>query len=496
MKAIIDRRNYNPLYWHLKPLLKDKSIRYIYIEGGSSASKTYTICQVLTELLLECAWSTYVVRKQNVDIKDTIYKSFKLAAKKLKLLPFLQTIEGCIRKADKTAEIRFDGLDGEENVKGLEDIMFVYMNEFSQFMELENDQMRKRLRGKENQKFIYDWNPISSELWIYKNLIDIDIWTDLPLKVQDCPSIFSGLDPEYSFKRINAAGDSIWIKTTYRDNWWIMGRPDGKAGFKDTHTLAAYEFDRIHKPNYYRIYANGDRGVIRTGGEFWKHFNEIKHVAAFGYEPGFPIHVSLDNNVIPYVTQSLWQTDGKTIRQIMELPCESPYNNAVKAAIKLAAYLRSISYADIVYIYGDPSAHSRTTIDVNNSSFFDKFIETLRSCGFLVVSRVERSAPRVAMSASFINDIYEFEYQGFSIQISDKCKTSINDYVSVQEDSRPGNVGGMVKFKVTDKVTKKTYEPIGHFSDAKRYFICKLLKNEFDKYCAKGNGRNATVGGR
>jgi hypothetical protein len=379
--------------------------------------------------------------------------------------------------------VRFRGLDDEENIKGIEAFNVVYMNEWNQFSEGQWGQLRKRLRGRDNQKFICDWNPVSSKLWQYENWIDKDEWIDLPLAVPGCPSKHSSLNSDFAFKRINKKGDSIWIKVTYRDNFWIIGHPSGKGGYVDQHILDDFEKDRIYKPNLYRIYANGERGVIRTGGEFWKQFNESKHVAPVKVEPT-TIHVSCDENVNPYVTVSCWQIVDKNIRQVHELPCKSPDNNAPKAAGRLIRWLKNINYTDVVYIYGDPSANSRSTVDQNNASFFDKFIAELKAAGFHVVSRVRRSHPQVALSAAFINDIYEYEHDGFSITIGDNCSVSIDDYISAKEDKD----GKMLKPKVKDKETGITYEPVGHFSDAKRYFITSILEFEFEHYKQKQGG--------
>lgn len=156
---------------------------------------------------------------------------------------------------------------------------------------------------------------------------------------------------------------------------------------------------------------------------------------------------------------------------------------------KLVAWLQSIGYKDTVYIYGDPSASKRSTIDANSRSFYDKFIETLKVNGFTVVNRVAKSAPEVALSAAFINDIYENNHGGFSITIADTCRTSIDDYISVKEDKD----GKMLKPKEKDKATGVTYEPIGHFSDAKRYFITTILSVEFEQYKSRGRKRGVVV---
>lgn len=226
--------------------------------------------------------------------------------------------------------------------------------------------------------------------------------------------------------------------------------------------------------------ANGEWGVVRTGGEFWKQFNESRHVREITYEPQ-AIHLSLDENVNPYVTCTVWQYVDKEIRQIAEILCKSPDNNAPKAALRVISYLRKIGHKDVVFVYGDPSASRRSTVDPNNSSFYDKFIEGMKNAGFRTFNRVMRSAPEVALSAAFINDIYENNLGGYSIVIDSNCFASIEDYILVVEDAN----GKMAKPKVKDKETGVTYEPAGHISDTKRYFIISILADQFRNYGVK-----------
>lgn len=479
---IFNPKLFNPLYWHIKPLLSDPKIRYIYIEGGSSAAKTSEICNSLLIDQMENNYSSMIFRRFHVDIKDSIFSSFKQSISRLYLQSVYKPQEDLIRSS-KEFKIRFRGLDNEENIKGIEDYNIVFNNEWSQFTEAQWSQQRKRLRGRINQKFICDWNPISAKLWQYENWIDKDTWTDLPLTI-DSPATYNSLNTDHSFKRINAKGNSIWMKVTYRDNHWIVGHPSGKGGFVDEHTLEDYEYDRLHHPNLYRIYADGERGIMRTGGEFWKQFDETKHVKPL-LVGNTTIHVTLDENVNPYVTVSIWQIIGTSLNQLHEIACKAPDNNAPKAAMKLANWLHSIDYKDVLFIYGDPSGSAKSTIDENNASFFEKFISVLTSQGFRVTNRVARSAPEVALSAAFINDIYENNLYGWTINISDRCRVSIDDYAMVKEDMD----GKMLKTKVKDPVTLITYEPHGHFSDAKRYFIIRLLEKEFEKY----KGRKAST---
>jgi hypothetical protein len=281
---------------------------------------------------------------------------------------------------------------------------------------------------------------------------------------------------------------SHWIRKVLFDGEYAAQATRIKANYYDNHFINQQEYESklrlIANGNagIFNAIANGEWGMVRTGYEFWKQFSETKHVKSVKIEPT-TIHVSLDENVNPYVTVSCWQlfVDRKLLRQVHELACRSPENNAPKAARKLAAWLHSIDYKDVVFIYGDPSASRKSTVDANNSSFYDKFIEVLRASGFTVISRVAKSHPEVALSAAFINEIYESNLGGWSIEISDMCFTSIEDYILVKEDAE----GKMLKEKVKDEKSNVTYEPQGHFSDAKRYFITKVLDREFNTYKAK-----------
>lgn len=260
-------------------------------------------------------------------------------------------------------------------------------------------------------------------------------------------------------------------------------RNEGEALWPERHNLEKLLSVRKKSIRTYEALYQQNPKPIQAGGEFWAGFNTLKHVQARAYDEETTIHISLDNNVSPYVTCSVWQVKGKEIRQIYEIPAKDPNNNAVKAAILLAKYLEKVGHKNIVYIYGDPSASARSTVDANSASFFDKYIEVLKQSGIKIVSRIKKSMPEIAMSANFINEIYESQILGFSIVIDPGCTVSIEDYYSVKHDME----GKMQKTKVKDPTTGVSYEPYGHFSDAKRYFIMTLLAAEFEKYKSKQN---------
>lgn len=471
---------FNPLYWIILWALRNDKIRYIFIYGGSSAAKTYSITQALTKEAAEAKASSMILRKFGVDIEDSVYADFKDVGEKLKYDQVQTYIKRVVRYINGAIN-RFRGLDESEKLKGLKGFKYLYYNELSLFDFADFKQGRKRLRGMKGQKIIGDWNPIIQTHWIKNEILDKEEWTDIELtqEMLGSPTKYCQLDKENSFIRINAAGNMLLVKVTYKDNFWVMGHPSGKGGFLDEHVIADFEYDRIHNPNDYRIYGLGEWGLVRTGSEFWKSFNEAVHVKNISYQPG-NIHVSLDNNVQPYVTVGIWQVNyaSKKISQIHEIPAKSPNNNASRAAHLFCDYLDKIGFSDMVYLYGDPSANARSTTDDQGRSFFDKFKAVMKERGVRFVDRVKKYAPSVAISAEFINHIYESGYDGWTIEISQTCRVSIDDYCMTKENQD----GGVLKKRINDKEAGTSYEQYGHFSDQKRYLITTVLETLFDAF--------------
>jgi phage terminase large subunit len=131
------------------------------------------------------------------------------------------------------------------------------------------------LRGQKNQQIISTWNPISGEHWIKKQELDTTSWTDLPVELKNIP--YSKLSKN-SFVRINKERNAILIKTTYLDNYWIVGHPDlPEIGFKDIHVLADFEHDKNHDIDSYNIYALAEWGHPPQGLIFQYKKNWFKY---------------------------------------------------------------------------------------------------------------------------------------------------------------------------------------------------------------------------
>ena len=485
-------------FWLIRCAL-DPRLRYIVMYGGSSSGKSYSAAQVLSLLTCYEGGNTLVMRKVGASIEKTIYADFRAALNGIESLDGQYVLkQNSIVFPKKNTRIDFSGLDDPEKIKGISNYKRVFLDELSEFDETDFKQIRLRLRGQEGQQIIAAFNPISEEHWIKKRWFDREEWHEVPMTLE-----FEGvvLPPEYSAVksvRMNSeklilnpntgeydrhAPDTIVIQSTYLNNFWVVGSPDGTYGYYDYQAIANFENDRINDPDYYQVYALGEWGHIRTGAEFFPSFNRGVVCGKFSYNSTLPIHISMDSNVLPYVTATFFQKEYKPddvqqVTQIDELPIESPNNSARKAAKVIAGRLREYGYTDKVYLHGDASGKAANTIDENNRSFFDLVIDELEHEGFEVEDCIGNKNPSVATTGEFINAVWDGRVDKVSIRIDNDCSVSIDDYQAVQKDEN----GAIAKTKVTNPVTKQKYEAHGHFSDVLRYICHDLLRAQYTEF--------------
>lgn len=490
----INYKKLNPLGFHLLKLLQDTAIRLIILFGGSSSGKSYSVAQLILIMTLHDGGNTLVMRKVGATISKTIYEDFKVAAKQLGISRLFKFKDGIRQIVCRTngARIDFGGLDDPEKIKGISNYKRVVLDEWSEFDSEDFKQVRKRLRGKIGQQIITTFNPIKETHWIKREVFDVEKWHDIPMEIEIAGKPIPAELTAVKSIRINEpkmilnprtgdveehAPDTVVIQSTYLNNFWVVGSPDGTYGYYDEQCIADFEKDRINDPDYYNVYALGEWGVIRTGSEFFSSFNRGRHTRKLCYDPSLPIHISVDSNVLPYISVTYWQvsTDGGyCIRQIGETCASTPDNTVRKSARLVAARLKELS-PEKVYMHGDASTRAANNIDDEKRSFLDLFIDTLHKEGVEVEDCVSRKNPSVPMSGEFINAIFDGILPGLEIIIDEGCKTSIEDYMSVQKDVN----GAILKTKVKNKITMQTYEEHGHLSDTFRYVCCDVLREQF-----------------
>ena len=494
----LERELFSPNAFWLWRYTLDKSVRFIVLYGGSSSGKSFSVAQFFAILAFYEGCNMLVMRKVGASIEKTIYADFRAA------INGIDGLAECCRFKQNSivfndgGKIDFSGLDDPEKIKGISQYKRVFLDELSEYDETDFKQIRLRLRGQEGQQIVAAFNPISEEHWIKKKWFDRETWHDIPMALtignetlpQELCAVKSvRMNSEKMILNPNTgeydrhAPDTIVIQSTYLNNFWVVGSPDGKYGYYDQQAIATFENDRINDPDYYQVYALGEWGHIRTGAEFFPSFSHGVVCGRFKYNPELPIHISMDSNVLPYVTATFFQKEYKPddvqqVTQIDELPIESPNNSARKAAKVIAGRLREYGYADKVYLHGDASGKAANTIDEQNRSFFDLVIDELEHEGFEVEDCIGNKNPSVATTGEFINAVWDGRVPGVAIRIDNDCTTSIDDYQSVQKDEN----GAIAKQKVTNPVTKQKYEAHGHVADTLRYICADLLRAQYTEF--------------
>ena len=460
---------FNSVYWILDKLFSNTAIRYIWLYGGSSASKTYSVVQwQVIAMLHNSEENALVLRKISTDIKDSIYADFKNMISEWGLSSYFIIQTNFIKCTLTGSYVRFRGLDDAEKVKGISGFKKVIMEEVSQFDEVDFKQIKKRLRGKIGQQIIGIFNPISEDHWIKERVFDLE--TLIPQE-SDIAGVW-----------LNDKGNIAILRTNYLDNKYIVG-----PYFVDQHVIDDFEKDKTTDYNYYQVYGLGNWGRIRTGGEFWKDFNTNIHCADLKWDEDKPIHLSWDENVNPYLTCLVWQFEGKNGKQIDEICLEDP-RNRIKAVCQEFKTRYPVDRVKGLFIYGDRTSIKEDTKREKGENFFTLMMCELKE--YHPSLRMQSVNPSIVQSAGFINQIYAGNVEGVSITIGNKCVKSKHDYQYALEDSD----GTLKKTKKINSVTKVTYEEFGHPSDAKRYILTLYYANEYQKYRTGGKGIKVTVG--
>jgi hypothetical protein len=214
-----------------------------------------------------------------------------------------------------------------------------------------------------------------------------------------------------------------------------------------------------------------------TGGEFYSSFNRIEHVDNLKYDPDRPLHVSFDQNSVPYNSCSIWQFEQKDdiwwAYCIDEIALENPRNSTEEVCEELS--MRYPNHKAGLFYYGDASGRSRSTMNKDFKHHYEIVEFKLRR--YLVAKSdrtVVRNAP-VVKRRDFINKIFENKLP-IRIRIDEDCKKMIADMLYVKQAID----GGKDKHIVTDKVTGDRYQKYGHLSDGADYLITEAFNNYFE----------------
>jgi phage terminase large subunit len=415
-----------------KPYFNTKYTTNIFFGGSGSGKSVFMAQKVMLDLIKGDRY--LVCRKVAATLKYSCYQEIKTAIINaglqdyfvFNLAPDLKIT--CIKNGTFAL---FKGLDDIEKIKSISGLTKIWVEEASETSQNDIDQLRLRLRGSDDIIFqiFLTFNPISDTNWIYK-------------------TYFEQLRPEVFI-----------LKTTYLDNAFV-----GKA--------YAETLEALKKTNqsYYRIYALGEWGKIKTGQEFYKNY-DTSNIDKCDYVSDYPLHLSFDFNVVPYVSclvsQVLEKEDGLQLRILEEITLSSPNNTTTALCQRFKA-----KYPDCqrVYVYGDPAGNSRDT----RSGGTDYTIIMKELADRNPINRVATSAPKLYLRNIFMNKLLAHQTKA-KLVIDKNCKLLIKDLEEVIEAAD----GTKLKKKVRDKATNQSYEEVGHLSDCLDYLCCRVFESEF-----------------
>lgn len=364
---------FNPLHHHLAKFIQDTSIRKILVYGGSSAGKTHEIIQTLLIDSYNENYNIACFRKEQSSIRDTIHGDFDEISGKITNHPVLKsmfTVQEFKIKTDQGNFAVLRGLDKPDKVKGLKGYKKLYFDEFDQFTPKDWSEAQRRLRGMIGQQLIASWNPVSENHWIKTEIIDKDEWIDLPTKLKGNP--YSKLSKD-SFIRINKKGNTILIKTNYKDNKWVVGNEikfkSGKIvkyGQIDQHALD--HFEEMKKKNIldYMIYGLGEWGVISNDLPFFYYVRRESLIEDLNIWSTETMVFSFDFNI-----DSCACTVGQYSRTqgIRVLGCHVVYGGIRRLCQELKKKeFGYFPHSGRVIVTGDPSGkNGNATSGVNNA---------------------------------------------------------------------------------------------------------------------------------
>lgn len=222
------------------------------------------------------------------------------------------------------------------------------------------------------------------------------------------------------------------------------------------------------------VYANP---FTITGGEFYSSFDRLSHVGHVKYDPKLPIHISFDQNSVPYNSASIWQIENVNgiweLRAIDEIALVNPRNSTEEVCDEFIS--RYPNHKTGLFYYGDASGHNRSTMNKDFKHHYEIVEYKLRK--YLVNSsdRTLISNPSLVLRRDFVNSLFENKHP-IRIVIDEECHYIINDYMYVKQALD----GTKDKHIVTDKETGEKYQKYGHFSDNSDYLMVELFKDFYN----------------
>lgn len=461
--------------------LFDSRARFILLWGGRGSGKTHgAVMLIIYRMLTEDYFKGILIRKVYDTIKESQFDSIKQTVESLGLssLFSFKTSPLSITCANGNRLIA-RGLDKAEKIKSIKDPNFIWYEEGNEMTEEDFITTSSTVRAAPGALLqeIFSFNPESSEpdftnFWIFKRFFASVVDKTFTSTVE--------VEVERDGKQVTENYETNVIHSTYKDN------PHLPAAIAST-----YEDLKRTSPYYYNVYTLGLWGNKEVGSRFYKNFT-LDLALPVDYNPALPLHISLDENVNPYLTLTIHQAedDGEflEVRQIGEICLKSPRNTLRETCEEFAR--RYKDHKEGLYIYGDRTSKKQDTKLEKGDNFFTLTSNYLRV--FNPIERLPNQNPGVKSRGEFINQIFSGSIPGARILFSPVCTNTIADYLYLKE----GADGLKFKEMTTDKASKVRFQKYGHTSDANDYLYLEIFKPHFARFMSGGQIKTAIFGTR
>lgn len=441
---------FNNIFFHIRDVWNDSKIRFIWVFGGSSASKTYSVVQQAVINLMEGDDNNILVlRKYATDIRDSIYSDFKTVINDWGIDSQFIIQQNYIECKGTGSYVRFRGLDDSEKVKGISSFKKIILEEVSQFELSDLKQLRKRLRGKDNQQIIGIFNPISEQHWIKTKVFDIEKLIKIECNING--------------KWITESGNTVILKTNYLDNIFIVGKfKDGKliGGRIDEHVINDFEKDKVYDSQYYEIYGLGNWGEITEGeNPFAIQWNDKKHISDVAvYDVKKQLIISVDFNLIPFCVTFRHYFNDNTGAHYHIFAEDEIQNGSIQAMVELirTKYLNSLPNAILT---GDAMGKRG---DISQRDNANLYVQILRGLGMRESQLKVSGNPKHENSKADVNYVlYNFP----DYKVNPSCTGLIRDFRNVQVNA----------FNEIVKRDRKDMNQRADFLDTERYSVHNIL---------------------
>ncbi len=454
-----------------EPIFKEIKTPIVLVSGGRGSAKSFTLSIFAEDRTWvegeRIVYARYTMMSAEISIKDEFREKIDLLGHS----GAFKDTANRITNIHTGSDVIFRGIKtGSKQqtaaMKSIKDPTVLVIEEAEEIpSKQEFNKIRRSFRKiGSNIVIILVFNPPEETHWIWEEFFEGKHRTELV----DGHTICLSEDPRVTH-----------IHTTYFDNLKNLNED----------FLEDARHTKQNNPDEYGKDFIGSWGTPRTGLEAYSTYKKSIHVGSCPFLPDLPVHLSHDQNVVPFIYTSLWQInyigDKIQLRCFDEIALKPPHIPSATEQVCKAFISRWGDKTDKAYTYGDRNGNNRST--TTNLTDYKIIERELKEWLARDHNRVWRQNPPVAKRIDFICKVLNGDYEDIEIIVAPHCIHMQTDLAKVKRD--------MNGAKLKEKETKNgvSYEKYGHPSDTLDYIVLKVLNDLWRAFIAKKKKRRGGV---